>query len=170
PTPELDDNYYGRSFSEGLAAVKIKDMWGFIDKTGKLVIQPQYIEAWSFSEGLAAAEVPIDRTEQPPCEMRGDPPSRYWVSKKYGYIDKTGKMVIPPGYEYAGPFVDGLANVSSCRHVSFIDKSGKTRIDTQYEYGSPFSGGLAEVQIGDERGLRRGYIDQTGKVVWEPSN
>ena len=30
------------SFSQGLAAVKVGSKWGFIDKSGKFVIQPQF--------------------------------------------------------------------------------------------------------------------------------
>ena len=46
-----------RAFSEGLAAVMGKnDKYGFIDKTGKFVIQPQFYRVGDFSEGLAAVE------------------------------------------------------------------------------------------------------------------
>lgn len=31
--------------------------WGYIDKTGKMVIEPQYDEGKSFSEGLAAVKI-----------------------------------------------------------------------------------------------------------------
>jgi hypothetical protein len=37
-----------RSFSEGLAVVKIEDKWGYIDKTGKIVINPQFDDAGGF--------------------------------------------------------------------------------------------------------------------------
>src|SRR5205085_9986204 len=118
-TPPLDDNYYGHSFHEGLAAVKIKDKWGFMDQTGQLVIPAEFIAVGDFSEGLAAAEVPIDQDKETPCQF--DEYSRYTVSKKFGYIDRMGRMVIPPQWEYAGPFVGGLANVSTCNKASFID-------------------------------------------------
>lgn len=53
------------SFSQGLAAVKVGSKWGFIDKTGKQVIRPQFEdvryayenESKSFFEGLAAVSV-----------------------------------------------------------------------------------------------------------------
>src|ERR1700687_2975024 len=46
-------------FSENLAGVKVKKRWGFIDQTGKMVVQPQFDEVrWSYSEGLAAAPAP----------------------------------------------------------------------------------------------------------------
>jgi hypothetical protein len=44
-------------FSEGLARVQVGEKWGFIDKTGNLVIQPQFDEASEFSEGLARVRI-----------------------------------------------------------------------------------------------------------------
>ena len=52
--------------------------WGFIDKTGSFVINPQFDFAWSFSDGLAAVRI-------------GD-----YETGKYGFIDKTGSFVINP--------------------------------------------------------------------------
>jgi hypothetical protein len=163
-TPPLDPNYYGHSFHDGLAAIRIRDKWGFMDKTGRLVIAPQFIEAGDFSEGLAAVELPIDQSKEQPCKL--DETSSYTVAKKFGYIDRTGKLVIPPQWEYAGPFVAGLANVSACDKASFIDKTGHIQIATAFNEASPFAGALAPVNIGS----LIGYIDKTGKVIWQPSN
>jgi uncharacterized membrane protein len=46
-------------------------MWGYVDKTGKIVIHPQFDDARNFSEGLA--------------EVR--------IGKRWIFIDKTGKYV-----------------------------------------------------------------------------
>jgi hypothetical protein len=51
--------------------VEVDDKWGYIDKMGNVVIQPQFDYARGFSEGLAEVQV-------------GD---------KLRYIDKTGKIV-----------------------------------------------------------------------------
>jgi WG containing repeat len=82
-----------RSFSEGLAPAAIRTpenrmFWGYIDKTGKWVIQPRFADAWAFSYGLA----PV----QAHSEVEG--------SDKYGYIDKTGKWVIQPRWTFADAF------------------------------------------------------------------
>lgn len=58
----------------GLFAVIQGGKCGYIDKTGKIIINPQFDMAMSFSEGLAIVRI-------------GD---------KYGYIDKTGKYVWNP--------------------------------------------------------------------------
>ncbi|MET4081731.1 hypothetical protein ABIB40_001680 [Pedobacter sp. UYP30] len=41
------------AFHEGLLAVKIDALWGYMDKMGELIIKPQFEEATSFSEGFA---------------------------------------------------------------------------------------------------------------------
>ena len=53
--PQFED---ARPFSEGLASVKIEGRWGYIDKTGVYVINPQFdfISA-VFSEGLAWVKI-----------------------------------------------------------------------------------------------------------------
>jgi len=121
-TPPLDDNSNGGNFSEGLAAVEIGDKWGYIDKSGALVIPAIYYDVGPFSDGLAAAE-PMDSGTERTCVTSAT--SSYSFRRAYGYIDKTGRMVIPPSYQYADPFTGGLAHVSTCDKASFIDKSGR---------------------------------------------
>ena len=40
-------------FSEGMAYVGIKGRWGFVDRSGNIVIEPKFTHADSFSNGLA---------------------------------------------------------------------------------------------------------------------
>ncbi len=46
----IDEN---RNFSEGLFPVRENGMWGYIDRKGKVVIEPQFESAKNFSEGFA---------------------------------------------------------------------------------------------------------------------
>src|SRR5439155_26449391 len=62
-------------FSEGFGRVKLDGGYGFIDKTGKVVLQ-LYQNAMGFSEGLAAVA---------DAEVAG----------RWGYIDKSGALVVP---------------------------------------------------------------------------
>ena len=43
----------------------------------------------------------------------------------YGFIDTTGKMVIPPKYLEVKPFYEGLAAVRVGDKWGFIDRSGE---------------------------------------------
>ena len=84
-----------------LFPVKQDGKWGYIDKTGKIVINPQFDSATSFSKGLA----------------------RVVIGDKWGYIDKTGKIVINPQFDSAASFCDGLARVVIGDKWGYIDKT-----------------------------------------------
>ena len=90
--------------------------------------------------------------------------STYAVGK-YGYIDKTGQIVIAPQFDLAYSFYDGLAQVEIDGKEGFIDKTGKMVIKPQVEYASnKFSDGLAFVAFGEGK---HGFMDKTGKIVVE---
>ncbi|WP_409344577.1 WG repeat-containing protein [Paenibacillus sp. MBLB4367] len=111
-------------------------------------ISPQYDDARSFSEGLAAVQ----------------------IGGKWGYIDHTGKTVVEPKYKLANNFSEGFASVQLNGKWGFIDKSGQEVIKPAYEgiYGSPmpmaFREGLSTVAV-DEK---IGFIDKAGSMVIEP--
>jgi hypothetical protein len=68
--------------------------WGYIDKTGKFFIEPQFKLAKPFSNGLAAIQL-------------------LGKSFKIGYIDKTGKVVIDPLSDTSDHFNDeGVASIT----------------------------------------------------------
>ena len=78
----------------------------------------------------------------------------------YGFIDKTGKEVIPCQYERAQNFSGNLAPV--LKEVNgkwgYIDKNNQVKIPFQYDEAYPFRDGLALVE---KNGLY-GYITQNG--------
>jgi hypothetical protein len=47
------------------------------------------------------------------------------VNQKIGYVDLSGKLVIPPAYHQANDFVDGTAIVEGRQGAEVIDRSGK---------------------------------------------
>ena len=47
------------------------------------------------------------------------------LGKKYGFIDKSGKEVVPPKYDWTGHFYEGRARVRLGKKYGFVDKSGK---------------------------------------------
>ena len=44
-------------FREGFANVKKDGKWGYIDKKGKVVIEPQFDDASDFSEGFVKVKI-----------------------------------------------------------------------------------------------------------------
>lgn len=129
--------------------------FGYIDKTGKVVITPQFFVAQDFAEGLAA--VRVEETNE----------------SMYGYIDRTGHIVIAPRFHQAGPFSEGLAAVETSARVvgnqvadiawGYVDKTGAIRIPDKYDFAGEFSEGLA--RVANKLGESMGYIDHNGKVI-----
>lgn len=133
-----DDRFVGFKDNSG--------KYGFSDRENQeLLIPANYDYAYAFSEGLAS--------------VRKD--------GKYGYIDKSGKEIIPFIYDNAYAFSEGLACVRKQEKWGYIDKSGKTVIPIIYDDAGSFRGGLAKVKktgIFKQTG-KWGYIDKSGKEV-----
>ena len=92
-------------FSDGLSRWLFGTKYGFIDRSGKTVIEPRFDLTFGFSEGLAAVQ----------------------IGKKWGYIDTTGKMVIEPqDLSFAKPFHNGLTRVGIRDNGwAYLNRSGK---------------------------------------------
>jgi hypothetical protein len=69
---------------DAYTAVKIDGKWGFVDKNGKVVIEPQYDDARSFSNGYAAVK----------------------TGGKWGFIDAEGSIVIENTFSDVKDFSD----------------------------------------------------------------
>ena len=82
----------------------------------------------------------------------------------HGFIDETGKVVIPPTYtRRVGDFRDGRALVTDDRGKrGYIDRDGKSVIPPVYQYTWGFSEGLAAASLD---GKKFGYIDREGRVA-----
>ena len=59
--------------------------------------------------------------------------ARVELDGKWGFIDKSGKEVIPCVYDYAWGFSDGLAVVELNGKWGFIDKAGKQLVPCVYD-------------------------------------
>ena len=151
---------HASNYSEGMACVskRVNDtpkpgesefLWGYIDKSGKQVIDFRFKDASSFKKGIAVVR----------------------VNEGYGYIDPSGEFVIPPKFRLAWEFSEGLARVTAERvRMAFIDRSGQVVFSVpDGGWADPFSEGLANVSIRGKDGEDRwGYIDQTGQFVISP--
>jgi hypothetical protein len=149
-------------FHEGLAAVKSKDHWGFIDKTGSIVIPLEYEQAHCFNEGAAVVKkdgkwsyinkLNIELTQLEYDQIYSFKNGLAVVKRKdkYGFIDKTGDVVIPLEYDLANSFNEGLAPAMKNGKYGYIDQAGKTIIpfELPYTYADCFCDGLAKVMIG----------------------
>jgi hypothetical protein len=150
----------GFSFADGLAVVVIRrfeqdklhmNEFVYIDKSGKTVLQPHTpLDTKSFRISYRDGDLTFTEGLLP-VEQNG----------KSGYMDRTGKTVIPPRYDAAQSFSEGLAAVKLEGQYGYIDRSGKMVIPPRFKEAAPFSEGLASI-LSDRH---QGYIDKSGQLV-----
>jgi len=128
-----------------------RDKTGYIDRTGRMVIAPQWDDAAPFAEGLAAVGVRHQETDGGVSRT---------VSRE-GWIDRSGRVVIALRWDDAGDFAEGRARVKEGEKYGYVDRSGAVVVAPQYDDAAPFSEGLAAVK----RAGRTGFIDRSGREV-----
>ena len=154
--------------SNSLFEIKVDGKTGFIDRTGKVVIEPKLGGVYEFSEGLAAAYIGKGQFDE-------------------GYIDESGAIAIEPKFNIAGKFSEGLAWVgidpnrkpyktgpltlysSQSGHsfdynIGFIDRTGRWLTEPIYTFARDFSEGLSAVRTKENK---FGFIDKSGKLKIE---
>ena len=120
-------------FKEGLASIEEN---GFIDENGDFVIDGKWSPEWlGFSEGLAPTNE--------------------------GYIDHSGRVVIPGDWEDCHEFKEGLAWVQKNDKWGYVDRNGRMVMPFIWDYANDFSEGLAIVQLEN----RFYIINKQGKVL-----
>lgn len=152
---------------------------GFINVKGETVIEPRFLRARNFSEGLAAVQFEnlawgfIDKsgTILPTLTLFHEAKdfseglAAVKISGEFGYIDKSGKYVAYPQYYNAESFSEGLACVYVLRAgYGYIDKEGNRVIEPKYAQARSFHSGLAAV-CKDDIKHRWGFIDKSDKLV-----
>ncbi len=169
-------------FNEGLAAFSVIDSsgekWGFINKDGKVVINPQFKNVGRFSEGICAVENHegkwgfIDKQGKIIINYQfNNIGERFirnkavvYLDKKAGLIDQKGKFVINPQFSKMMNDGDNYL-IEQDNKSGWCDKDGKIIINPQFEEAFPFKGyKLAAVKSGKSWG----YIDLEGRIVINP--
>ncbi len=101
-------------FSEGLLAVSNGSVFGYIDGQGRFAIQPQFVQAYPFHEGVAVVHVRasvafgVEKAE----------------GSSAGLIDRSGKFVAPPIYDWVRPRPGGVAQVRFGDRLGYIASNG----------------------------------------------
>jgi hypothetical protein len=114
------------------------------------------------------------KTDGPPLLIR--------VDGKFGYIDRAGKVIVPPQFSYALNFVEGMARVDLGEKWTYVNEAGelmKKKFDKPARFMDDydFSDGLAVHRVGGKEkrtpdgyhtvivGAKYGYINKKGEVV-----
>jgi len=152
-------------FSESIAPAAKDKLWGFIDKTGKEIIPFKYTYARPFKDGVSIVTdannqfgaidihgnflIPFGKFKVIRDFSDGLAPAGNFIDKhsfRHGFIDKTGKEIIPFKYLLTEPFHNGLARVYTEKKYSKNEGSNVPSNSVE------FIGG--------------GYIDKQGKEYW----
>jgi len=147
-------------FENGLAKVKSKDKWGFINRNGDYKIPPLYDFVGEFSEGLAAI----------------------LVENKVGFINEQGKIVIEPKYDlpldlkYHFPeyqmrmyrFSNGLCPINLLGKYGYINSEGGIEVETIYSSATAFKKEYATAAIKKNGKNIYGVIDKAGSWKVKP--
>ncbi|MGA9773604.1 MAG: WG repeat-containing protein [Blastocatellia bacterium] len=123
------------------------------------------------------------------CQMAAAQHTPVKVNQRWGYADNKGRLVIPPQFDIALPFIEGLARVAVTDKASskdktpgyrwgYIDTSGHIVVELQYSVLRDFSEGLAAAAVPNmdkeenrsyrdslTHNLKWGYVDRNGQVV-----
>ena len=118
--------------------------WGFKNSNGDVVVSPKWWLVYHrFDDGM--------------CAVVDD-------DKKIGFVDETGKDVIPCQYVWHSIFSEGLVKVQHAEtmKMGYIDKKGETVIPFMFQKGGDFKDGLADVMDNNDKW---GVINRKGKIV-----
>lgn len=113
---KLCQKYELNSFQDGLCNAFDEERGNlFFDTKGKEVLCISGYDTFDFSNGLLLARN---------------------VDGKYGYLNKSGKVVIPFVFDYASSFLNGVAEVEKRNKKYRIDKNGNEIAQAAFEYGA----------------------------------
>lgn len=163
-------------FSDGLLPVaekvfinsKAETRWGYMNQSGKIVIEAKYIEALPFTHGVAWVRTAT-------YDQNGNKIEDYWslINKKGNSVgkdhlkfdhDTRGVGMERPVGEF--PKDVKLAWVYIANKYGFIKSNGTYAITPRYELVESYSNGLARVRMGS----MEYYINQKGNQVGNTFN
>ncbi|MCL1858952.1 MAG: WG repeat-containing protein [Oscillospiraceae bacterium] len=152
-----------RDFNDGMAIVELFDgrnitgysrawsTWAYINKSGEIAFTVKYNFFYEFSDdGLAMVS-------------NYDNSGAYGVYRKYGFIDKSGEIVIPMIYEGATPFEYGLAAVYGGNKSGVIDTTGDFVVELIYDSVRSIIG-EGKIIIA-EKNTKYGLLNNKGEVI-----
>jgi len=126
-----------------MAVVADDNRYGYIDSTGKTVVNTELLNAYAFSDG------------------RGRFGVLGALERVFGYYDKDGQIAIEAQYSEARDFSEGYAAVKGVNGKwGYIDSDGNTVIPFDFDTAYDFVNGYARVEIKGKTGfIKKGFGD-----------
>lgn len=140
-------------FSEGYATISV-DPWhqGKIDRSGRIVLGLEYELIGNFSEGVCCAtknrqafymnyegKKVFAQTFSEAGDFSGSRAVVRDTEKLYGVIDRQGRFVVKPSYEFIMRYVNGIAIIHSGGRRGAIDRDGKVIVKPEFKYIRDFN-------------------------------
>ncbi len=158
-------------FNEGLSLAKLGNKWGFIDSLGTEKIPFKYDKVVPEEEKKAK-----NYNEENYIDYRYDGFSEGLAvlhrDTLYGFIDKTGKEIIPFIYQYAYGFKNGLAWVKKNGKWGMVNKNGIESMPCEYDMAPTIKGkefialeSVNEKLIRAIKDKKAGFCNTQGKVA-----
>jgi len=168
-------------FYNGFATVTLKSdsKKGVIDINGNLIFEDKegkYKEFRYLGSGVFSAEISencYDFLNDSGALLTKSPYNNDWLrdvseetisvtkNGKYGFLDLSGKEIIPFIYDDANSFHEGFASVCKNGKWGYIDKTGNEAISPNFDTVISFHNGLAKVSANGKWGL----IDKAGTII-----
>src|SRR4051794_16358914 len=128
------------TFSDGRAAVRTSDLYGFVDENGHEIVPPRYRIVGDYKFGFAQVD----------------------IDGKSGLIDRNGRLVIEPRYGFVEAVAPDRFRVSETRQlVGTIGAEGFSYVRVEFRR----EGGLIPPP---PDGSKSGIIDGTGRWIEPP--
>jgi hypothetical protein len=190
---KLNNSYIG-SFHEGLACYYINTasgnpLFGYINGSGKVIIQPKYQEAGDFKNGKALVKLSVGKYAFIGKDGKFIRIFNYDITdakegmliykdkktQKLGYMNEYGKVIIKAKFTEAWPFQYGFAVVSSSsssadKKYGLIDKKGSYKLAPVYNEIISLGEGMIAAGIPIDKkapyqGLKYAIANNTGRAI-----
>jgi hypothetical protein len=134
-------------FVSGISPISLGNVFGFINSSGSMILEPPYQWTNNFSDGLA-------------CIVEND---------LAGFVDTDFEVKITPQFWIVSGFYQGFAwfKSSENENYGYINMKGNIVIPANYLKADVFNGDLAWVMFPDST---NGYLNKNGNTVWRSTN
>lgn len=171
------------SFRAGILRIQTNGLFGFITLDGKSVIEPKYLSAGIFNEGLVCVmdsngknyflnilgnkefelrKQTMESGKDGGIDVMSKDYAVYTQNNKYGLINREGR-IIPPKFDYISPNQESPIVASLDGKYGLIEKSSLTEI-TPFKYSEiqPFKNSRQIYTIATTEAGRQVFLNRSG--------
>jgi hypothetical protein len=183
-------NLFVADYGEGMLAFRESndDKWGYMDETGKVIIEQQFTGTQPFVDGKTIVNVEnnyyglidthgkfiikpqynslLNLEEHRYALGKAPNPEKPYLFQKYALADSSGQILTGFIYNGISNFKDGIASAFNDELTFFIDKHGK-RIEHLPKVEGSGTLAFEKSLIKGDIDLRILYFDKKGKLIWK---